>query len=311
MKILVLIVISLLTVVPVCIGQIKLQEGFETADSVNLPAGWSKWNQAPFTIDPESHWLVQDTGRQVIGIATTRLSTAHQSLKAARVSWVSGSDTNTGANGQADAWLVTKRIRNIQANDSLVFWAIGGNGGTTGTYYPDTLEIWIDTQDSLPANITFQLATITWQNSDLYGRFKRYAFPVGVAAGNDLFVGFRYHTNVTIDGFVVYLDDVLVKGPLTSVTTIGGLPTEVSLAQNYPNPFNPNTTIEWSVPATSRVRLSIYNLIGQEVATLADGSMDAGQYRATWNAAGLPSGVYLYRLQVGSTTLSRKLVYLR
>ncbi len=311
MKKLILVVVTALGMASLSQGQIKLQENFETSDSAHLPAGWSKWNQAPFPIDPESHWLVQDTGRAVPGIATSRLSAAHQSLKAARVSWVAGSDTNTGGNGEADAWLVTKRIRNIQANDSLIFWAIGGNGGTSGTYYRDTLEIWIDTQDSLPASITFQLATITWQNTDLYGTFKRYAFPVGVAAGQDLFVGFRYHTNVTIDGFVVYLDDVLVKGPLTGVTTLGGIPTEVSLAQNYPNPFNPSTTIEWSVPATSKVRLSIYNLIGQEVASLADGTMDPGQYRATWNASGLPSGVYLYRLQVGATTLSRKLVYLR
>ncbi len=306
-----ILVVAVLGIISFSQAQIKLQENFETSDSAHLPAGWSKWNRAPFPIDPESHWLVQDTGRAIIGINTMRLTTARQSLKAARVSWVSGSDTNSGANGQADAWLVTKRIRNIAANDSLVFWAIGGNGGTTGTYYRDTLEIWIDTQDSLPANITLRLAMITWQASDLYGTFKRYAFPVGIAAGNDLFVGFRYYTNVTIDGYVVYLDDVLVKGPLTGVTTTGGLPTEISLSQNYPNPFNPNTTIEWSVPATARVKLSIYNMIGQEVATLADGNMEPGQYRATWDATGLPTGVYLYRLQVGSTILSRKLVYLR
>lgn len=312
MKISVLVVVSLFSVIPLCLGQIKLQEGFETADSAHLPAGWSKWNQAPFPIDPSGEWLVSDTGRVVGGIDTSnirRVSVAHSGIKAAHVSWWAGIDTVTGSPGQADTWLVTKRIRNIQANDSLVFWAIGGNGG--GTYYYDTLEVWIDTQDSLPANITSWLATVTWNNSDLYGTFKRYAFPVGVAAGNDLFVGFRYNTNVTVDGFVVYLDDVLVKGPLTAVTATGGLPTEVSLSQNYPNPFNPSTTIEWSVPATSRVRLSIYNMIGQEVATVAEANMDPGQYKTTWNASGLPSGVYLYRLQVGSTTLTRKLVYLR
>lgn len=311
MKNLILVVICLLAAVPLCVGQIKLQEGFESADSANLPTGWSKWNQAPFTIDPESHWLVQDTGRAIIGINTMRRTTARQSLKAARVSWVSGSDTNSGANGQADSWLVTKRIRNIAANDSLVFWAIGGNGGTTGTYYRDTLEIWIDTQDSLPANITLRLAMITWQASDLYGTFKRYAFPLGIAAGNDLFVGFRYYTNVTIDGYVVYLDDVLVKGPLTAVTNTGGLPTEVSLSQNYPNPFNPTTTIEWSVPVLSKVTLSIYNTVGEEVAALVNGNLSPGQYKTTWDATGLPSGVYLYRLQVGDKHQTRKLVYLR
>ncbi|MBI5471817.1 MAG: T9SS type A sorting domain-containing protein [Ignavibacteriae bacterium] len=293
-------------------GQIKLQEGFEAADSANLPAGWSKWNLAPFPIDPAGHWFVADTGTTVAGIAEPRRSVARNSLKAAHVTWYAGVDTTNNNLGRADAWLVTKRIRNIDANDSVVFWAIGGNGGTAGTYYYDTLDLWMDTQDSLPANIAFHLGMVTWNNSNsVYGVFKRYAYPLGVAAGNDLFIAFRYLTDVSIDGFVVYLDDVMVKGPLTSVSQTSTLPHAMSLSQNYPNPFNPNTTIEWSVPSESRVTLTIYNMIGQEVNTLVNHTMDAGTYRTTWDASDFPTGMYFYRLQIGDKSETRKMVYLR
>lgn len=294
------------------VGQIKLNEGFESADSANLPTGWSKWNRAPFTIEPESHWLVQDTGREIIGINVARLTVARSGGKSVRVSWVAGSDSASGALGTSDAWLVTRRIPNIEANDSLVFWAIGGNGGTTGTYYYDSLQVWIDTQDSLPVNITFPLDTITWDNTNsVYGVFKRYAYHVGIAAGNDLFVGFRYNQSVLVDGYVVFVDDVMIKGPLTSVSSRTGLPTELSLEQNYPNPFNPNTTIAWGVPASSRVIIRIFNLIGQEVGVLVDADMEPGFYKTTWNATGFPSGTYFYQLQVGSSLQTRKMVFLR
>ncbi len=310
---------KLLLVVALCLmltslsfGQIKLQEGFETSDSAHLPTGWSKWNLAPFIIDPGGDWFVADTGTVVAGIAEPRRSVARNSRKSAHVTWYAGVDTVTGNLGRADCWLVTKRIRSIEANDSLIFWAIGGNGGTTGTYYYDTLDLWMDTQDSLPANIAFHLGMVTWNNTNsVYGVFKRYAYHIGAAAGNDLFVAFRYLTDVSIDGFAVFLDDVMVKGPLTSVSQTSSLPSEMSLSQNYPNPFNPSTTIEWSVPSESKVSLRIFNMIGQEVSTLVNANMEPGSYRTTWDASSNPTGMYFYRLQIGDRTETRKMVYLR
>lgn len=292
-------------------AQIRLQEGFESADSANLPAGWSKWHLMPFPIDPEAHWLVQDTGRTIPGIVTTRLTVARSGQKAVRVSWVAGFDTLTSSTTRTDAWLVTRRITGIEPNDSLVFWAIGGNGGTTGTYYFDSLQVYMDILDSIPQNITFVLDTITWTSNDLYGIFKRYAYHVGGAAGNDVFIAFRYGQDVTVDGYVVYVDDVLVKGPLTSVSPKTGYPLEMRLEQNYPNPFNPSTTIAWGVPERSHVSIRIFNLIGQEVGVLVDALMEPGFYKTTWDATGFPSGTYFYRLQVGSAMQTRKMVFLR
>jgi hypothetical protein len=227
------------------------------------------------------------------------------------VPYEAGYDTVGQAYRVADAWLVTRRIRNIGANDSLVFWATGGNGGTTGQYYPDTLKVLIDVQDSLPANIGFEIALITWRNDTPYGVFRRYAYHVGAAAGQDLFVAFRYNTDVSVDGFVVHLDDVLVKGPATDIRQNPGLPDELSLRQNYPNPFNPSTTIEWGVPSFSHVTLKIFDLLGREIGTPVNADMEPGYYSAAWDATSYPAGAYFYSLQVGSQRITKMLLLLK
>lgn len=83
------------------------------------------------------------------------------------------------------------------------------------------------------------------------------------------------------------------------------------LAQNYPNPFNPATLIRFSVPQAGNVKLSVYNLLGQEVKTLINKYAEAGAYEVNFNAEGLFSGVYIYRLEHNGMTLTRKMTYLK
>jgi flagellar hook assembly protein FlgD len=83
------------------------------------------------------------------------------------------------------------------------------------------------------------------------------------------------------------------------------IPDEVALEQNYPNPFNPSTVIEYAVPDESFVKLTIFNIIGQEVATLVNETLPAGYHSASWNASNVnggafPSGIYIYRLNATS-----------
>ena len=75
------------------------------------------------------------------------------------------------------------------------------------------------------------------------------------------------------------------------------VPGEFSLGQNYPNPFNPSTSIQYGLPVRSFVTLTVYNMLGQEVATLIEGEREAGYHTAKFDARNLASGVYLYRLQ--------------
>jgi hypothetical protein len=89
------------------------------------------------------------------------------------------------------------------------------------------------------------------------------------------------------------------------------LPLEYILKQNYPNPFNPNTTIEFSIPKTEFVILKIYNMLGQEVATLVSEKLKVGNFKYNWDAGNLASGVYLYRLEAGSFQQMKKLILLK
>jgi hypothetical protein len=74
------------------------------------------------------------------------------------------------------------------------------------------------------------------------------------------------------------------------------IPTKMELSQNYPNPFNPATQIHYSIPQSSYIALKVYNLLGQEVATLFEGIRQPGKYTATFDGRGLSGGVYLYRM---------------
>ncbi|AXJ00566.1 Por secretion system C-terminal sorting domain-containing protein [Cyclonatronum proteinivorum] len=89
------------------------------------------------------------------------------------------------------------------------------------------------------------------------------------------------------------------------------LPEAVALEQNYPNPFNPATTIRYSLPEAADVRLEVYNLLGQRVATLVSGTVDAGVHTVSFDASALSSGVYLYRLQTSGMVLSRKMLLVK
>ena len=88
-------------------------------------------------------------------------------------------------------------------------------------------------------------------------------------------------------------------------------PPEYYLHQNSPNPFNPSTTIEYELPKSSEVRLSVYDILGREVSVLVNDRRDAGVHEVKFDAAGLSSGVYFYRLQAGDFVQSRKLLLLK
>jgi hypothetical protein len=89
------------------------------------------------------------------------------------------------------------------------------------------------------------------------------------------------------------------------------VPTSYELMQNYPNPFNPSTKIEYSIPEESFVELKVYNLIGQEVATLVYQHQKAGTYRADFNAEGMQSGIYIAKLTTNGFTRVVKMTLLK
>ncbi len=99
---------------------------------------------------------------------------------------------------------------------------------------------------------------------------------------------------------------------LTGVDDYNSLiPTEYTLSQNYPNPFNPSTTIRFAVPKVSNVSLTVYNILGQKVATLLNKELSAGTYSVRFDASKVSSGVYFYTLKAGDYLLTKKMILLK
>jgi hypothetical protein len=103
----------------------------------------------------------------------------------------------------------------------------------------------------------------------------------------------------------------IATGVAGATNDVTNLPKEVVLEQNRPNPFNPSTLISYSVPNGRQVTLKIYNLAGQEVATLADGYHDGGKYSVVFDASGLSSGIYFTVLKAGAERRVRRIVFMK
>ncbi len=110
-------------------------------------------------------------------------------------------------------------------------------------------------------------------------------------------------------GWPAWEDSVRVT--VTGVELANGLPTQFALEQNYPNPFNPSTNIKYQIPNANHVALKVFDVLGREVATLVNDQRSPGTYKVQWDASGVASGVYLYRLQAGSFVETKKCVVLR
>ena len=116
----------------------------------------------------------------------------------------------------------------------------------------------------------------------------------------------NWRTSYVVNGSPGYDDTI------TSVDDpVNAIPSEFSLAQNYPNPFNPETTIEYSIPVTVNVRLSLYDILGREVQVLVNALQQVGNYSIPFSAGKMASGVYFYRLDAGGKTFTKKMILIK
>ena len=88
-------------------------------------------------------------------------------------------------------------------------------------------------------------------------------------------------------------------------------PKEFRIYQNYPNPFNPSTVVSWQLPSGSHVLIKVYDILGNEIATLVNEEKSAGTYKVEFNASSLSSGVYFYKIQAATFSQVKKMILLK
>jgi hypothetical protein len=123
--------------------------------------------------------------------------------------------------------------------------------------------------------------------------------------------GIVYFSSVTNYAMVPRSNDdfgTIITGIASSNSSV---PTKLGLSQNYPNPFNPSTKIEFDIPVGGTVTLKVYNILGQEVASLVNGYRSAGHYTTQFDASRFSTGVYVYRLQSASNVMTKRMVLLK
>jgi hypothetical protein len=290
--------------------RILIDEDFETAgfNSDSLPTGWAKYdvdNSNPTF--PLAVWSVRDSSAQFPGVNPGLQSRAHNSARSVSIPWRSGDP-------EADDFLITDTLR-IQNGDSLIFWMLFGTplaelvGGVQFSPYKDSMQVGYS---FVKDPVLYQRIT-TLVSHDTDNVWEEFKFDLSSLAGQTIFVCFRYYMNTTVDGLWCNIDDIFVgnHSAIGIQPISGNVPKVFALRQNYPNPFNPVTNIEFDLPKAEFVNLVVFNTLGQEVKTLVNETKPAGSYRVDFDASGLPSGAYFYRITAGDFVQTNKMMLVK
>jgi hypothetical protein len=137
---------------------------------------------------------------------------------------------------------------------------------------------------------------------------RAFAWTVWVTDGKDT-VQVATYANAT--GHTPIFRTINLKKLTETSLEDNNLPKEFSLSQNYPNPFNPSTVINFSLPQDAQVRLTVYDMLGREVAVMVNELRSAGTYSIAVDGRSMASGIYVYRLEAGNRTFTRKMTLIK
>lgn len=181
-------------------------------------------------------------------------------------------------------------------------------------YSSDTTSVLLDLESNSEGTVnasspTFEAidAVLVAQGLDV-GQSADYLWTVVVSDGSDTL---QVRTDFFDDFSATFRVVTLERGLLTSNDFEEGMPNTFALEQNYPNPFNPTTNIKFALPKTADVTLTIYNMLGQKVNTLINEKMTSGFHVVPFDASNLSSGMYIYRIQAGSFTSTKKMLLIK
>lgn len=243
---------------------------------------------------------------------------------------------NIGAMGRQTVFITTLELRVRVLPSEIVYHLPAGLGTTWATAFTNWTRISLN-GDSIGGSLTTHNARYVvdaagWMRMRNDSRqiaalrIRKVNFYNGNPVGGYLFLSkggaqvfVETNDTVTTSGVIAVIpgktlwnnsvvpgQDVTMDIPVTDV-----LPKAFALNQNYPNPFNPSTIIGYQVPTAGFVSLKVFNMLGEEVATLVSEMKSPGMYETSWSADGLPSGVYFYRMTAGSFTETRRMMVLK
>jgi hypothetical protein len=182
---------------------------------------------------------------------------------------------------------------------------------TNNTDSSQTIDIWTEVDDPRGGRRVAQVVHgITVLGDSSFSKTTTKQLGEHAVLGEYILVAYAgtYPDEVMDSSSATYTRTSLGKGSLTEGNDI---PIEFELSDNYPNPFNPSTTIRYALPEKARVKLEVFNMLGQSVAVLVDGEQAAGYHSAVFEGSGPASGVYVYRLTSDSFVQSKRLILLR
>jgi len=287
-------------------------ESFETCDSLHLPLGWFKFNNRPWIlVDPLWNWTVRDSGSILPGIIpdNNHVQKSYDGVKALGVTWWTSGAYDT----LSDAWLVTKKFNNIPADGNFSFYACGGS-----PLWCDSIQIWVSTTDSVASSFTNYIGTIIWLPGSAFGVFNCYSYDLSGFAEQNIRIAFRYMSSHD-NGFAVMLDYFRMFGTVGIQKIDANVPKLTALKQNFPNPFNAKTKIQFQVSnqtskgisGNKKVSLKIFDIIGYEVTTLVNRTLQAGAYEIIYDASSLSSGIYFYTLIAGDYKETKRMTLIK
>jgi len=205
---------------------------------------------------------------------------------------------------QINAVLTNKNI-SMQRDSSTGGGIISGTINIENTIPDKKIIIYAKSIDyNQPFNYALSIVGNSFAINNLpYGRYKLIGQVIGFP---DAILD-----SLNITPIDTQISGVVLDFKITGVQNNPVIPTTVELYQNYPNPFNPGTTIQFRLPRSSFITLKIYNFLGQEIETLANGVYNEGNYLINWNAKNLASGVYFYVLNYNGMGYSKKMLLIK
>jgi hypothetical protein len=247
------------------------------------------------------------------------------------VFWQVGGSATLGMNSAFEGTIMANTSIQVNSGATMTARLLAGAVTSTGavglsgnTVLPVELVSFTATANGMNTNLHWSTATeINNSGFEIQRRqasdWAKVGFVAGAGTSNSPRNYSYTDSKLSAGSYAYRLKQIDNNGAFTYGSTvevaISSAPAAFALSQNYPNPFNPSTVISYQLAVNSQVTLKVYNMLGQEVATLVNGPQEAGVYTVSFNTSkgtlGLSSGVYVYRLQAGSFISTKKLVLMK